>query len=110
MYDGLYCVHVRLAAAELRYKSRESRPEDLQSIRELKAIVKEHEHKMRELVVSLSAALSEPRCSSFSPIQAEKRIYQLELMNREKNYNKVFSANPQIGVLDPLEYKVRCVM
>ncbi len=28
-------------------------------------------------------------------------------MNREKNYNKVFNANPQIGVLDPLKGKRR---
>ena len=39
-------------------------------------------------------------------MQAEKRIYQLELMNREKNYNKIFSANPHVGVLDPLQFKV----
>ena len=39
-------------------------------------------------------------------MQAEKRIYQLELMNRETNYNKIFSANPHVGVLDPLQFKV----
>ena len=27
-------------------------------------------------------------------------------MNRERNYNKLFSANPQVGVLDPLQFKV----
>ena len=40
--------------------------------------------------------------------QAEKRFYQLELVNREQNYNKIFNANPIIGVLDPLQAKV-CV-
>lgn len=39
-------------------------------------------------------------------IQAEKRFYQLELMNREKNYNKLFNAKPCIGVLDPLQAHV----
>ena len=39
-------------------------------------------------------------------MQAEKWIYQLELMNRETNYNKIFSANPHVGVLDPLQFKV----
>ena len=29
----------------------------------------------------------------------------MELINRERNYNKLFSANPQIGVLDPLKGK-----
>ena len=39
-------------------------------------------------------------------LQAEKRVYQLELMNREKNYNKLFNVNPQVGVLNPLQLKV----
>lgn len=40
--------------------------------------------------------------------QAEKKVYQLELSNREKNYNQVFNANPHVGVLNPLAGKVRC--
>ncbi len=27
-------------------------------------------------------------------------------MNREKNYNKLFNANPHVGVMDPLQFKV----
>ena len=44
-------------------------------------------------------------------VQADKRVYQMELVNREQNYNKLFSANPVVGVLDPLasKDKVRCV-
>lgn len=38
--------------------------------------------------------------------QAEKKVYELELVNREKNYNQVFNARPQVGVLDPLQIKV----
>lgn len=38
-------------------------------------------------------------------MKAEKRFYQLELVNREQNYNKIFNANPIIGVLDPLQAK-----
>ena len=30
-------------------------------------------------------------------------------MNREKNYNKLFSASPQIGVLDPLQIRRKAV-
>lgn len=30
----------------------------------------------------------------------------MELMNREKNYNQVFNANPLVGVLNPLATKV----
>lgn len=41
-------------------------------------------------------------------VQAEKQVYQLELVNREKNYNQIFSASPCVGVLDPLKHtKVR---
>ena len=46
-------------------------------------------------------------------MKAEKRFYQLELVNREQNYNKIFNANPIIGVLDPLQAKVfiyKCYM
>ena len=41
-------------------------------------------------------------------MQMEKRVYQLELVNREKNYNQVFNARPQVGVLNPLAGKVGC--
>lgn len=80
----------KLFEAEQRYRNREPRPEDLEQIRELKFIVREQEQKIKEII-------------------AEKRIYQLELMNREKNYNKLFSASPQIGVLDPLQIRRKAV-
>ena len=38
--------------------------------------------------------------------QDEKRYFQLELINRETNFNKVFNMNPNVGVLDPFAYKV----
>ena len=34
------------------------------------------------------------------------KFFKLELINREQNYNKIFNANPHIGVLNPLENKV----
>lgn len=45
----------------------------------------------------------------YSCMQSEKRIYELELANREKNYNKLFNVNPHIGVLDPLQFKKKGV-
>ena len=33
-------------------------------------------------------------------------MYQLEMINREKNYNQIFNANPSVGVLNPLASKV----
>ena len=38
----------------------------------------------------------------------DMKFYKLELLNREKNYNKVFGANPNIGVMDPRDFKVGC--
>jgi len=34
--------------------------------------------------------------------QEEKRYYQMELVNRETNFNKLFNADPKVGVLNPL--------
>ena len=34
----------------------------------------------------------------------------MELMNREKNYNKLFNANPLVGVLDPLCSKKKALV
>ncbi|MGH0168829.1 UNVERIFIED_CONTAM: hypothetical protein FKN15_012498 [Acipenser sinensis] len=32
----------------------------------------------------------------------DKKFYQLELVNRETNFNKVFNASPNVGVINPL--------
>lgn len=39
-------------------------------------------------------------------LQDDKKFYQLELVNRETNFNKVFNASPNVGVINPL-IKVR---
>jgi len=31
--------------------------------------------------------------------------YKMQLLNREKVYNEIFNANPNVGVLNPLEGK-----
>ncbi|PHJ25983.1 viral a-type inclusion protein [Cystoisospora suis] len=38
-------------------------------------------------------------------LQQKLSAYRLELLNRETNYNKIFNANPVVGVLDPLASK-----
>jgi hypothetical protein len=40
-------------------------------------------------------------------VQDEKRFYQLELVNRETNFNKMFSTAPNVGVLNPLNAPTR---
>nr|CAD7429847.1 unnamed protein product [Timema monikensis] len=65
-----------------------SRPEDTQLIADLRKIVSE---KDREL-----ASLTE-----------EKRFYQMELVNRETNNNRLFNSQPIVGVMDALQHR-RC--
>nr|CAD7399318.1 unnamed protein product [Timema poppensis] len=63
-----------------------SRPGDTQLIADLQKIVSE---KDREL-----ASLTE-----------EKRFYQMELVNRETNYNRLFNSQPIVGVMDTLQHR-----
>ena len=93
------------------YKSRESRPEDLEKIRELQREVKQQQHRLRELEVTThTSKQTNKHAISLLVVymQAEKQVYQLELVNREKNYNKLFSASPCVGVLDPLASSKVC--
>ncbi|XP_041418185.1 family with sequence similarity 184 member A L homeolog isoform X3 [Xenopus laevis] len=74
---------IRLTEMEEKYQNRESRPEDLQIISELKDMVTERDQLIKKLI-------------------DDKKFYQLELVNRETNFNKVFSASPNVGVINPL--------
>ena len=42
-----------------------------------------------------------------SSFKDEKRYFQMELLNRETNFNKVFKAAPNIGVINPLQAKTK---
>lgn len=35
-------------------------------------------------------------------LQENIKFYQLEIVNREENYNKLFSSSPKVGVMNPL--------
>ncbi|KAE8602564.1 hypothetical protein XENTR_v10014032 [Xenopus tropicalis] len=74
---------IRLTEMEEKYQNRESRPEDLQIISELKEMVTERDQLIKKLI-------------------DDKKFYQLELVNRETNFNKVFNASPNVGVINPL--------
>uniref|UniRef100_A0A8C5QCB9 Family with sequence similarity 184 member A n=1 Tax=Leptobrachium leishanense TaxID=445787 RepID=A0A8C5QCB9_9ANUR len=76
-------LQVSLTEMEEKYQNRESRPEDLQIISELKDMVAERDQLIKKLI-------------------EDKKFYQLELVNRETNFNKVFSASPNVGVINPL--------
>ncbi|XP_071019018.1 protein FAM184A-like isoform X1 [Oncorhynchus clarkii lewisi] len=83
--DKISALQVLLEGTEDKFRNRESRPEDLQVIAELKEMVTERESLVKKLVVS-----------------DDKKFYQLELVNRETNFNKVFNTSPNVGVINPL--------
>ncbi|XP_074643406.1 protein FAM184A-like [Tubulanus polymorphus] len=72
-----------LEEAEERFRNRESRPEDLELIEQLRAALQDKEMAMKKLL-------------------DDKKYYQMELVNRETNFNKVFSTAPNVGVMNPL--------
>ncbi|XP_041872648.1 protein FAM184A isoform X5 [Corvus kubaryi] len=74
---------ISLEEMEEKYKNKESRPEDLQLISELKDLIAERDQLIKKLI-------------------EDKKFYQLELVNRETNYNKMFNASPNVGVINPL--------
>lgn len=69
------------------FDQRPSRVEDIETIKMLKKEILYREDEIRKLNESM-------------------KFFKLELINREQNYNKIFNANPHIGVLNPLENKV----
>lgn len=81
--DKISELQILLSEAEERYNSRDSRPEDLELIEQLRDGILEREERMKALV-------------------EEKKFFQMELVNRETNFNKVFNSSPNVGVLDPL--------
>ncbi|XP_061900856.1 protein FAM184A isoform X3 [Entelurus aequoreus] len=81
--DKISALQILLEGTEDKFRNRESRPEDLQMIAELKDMVSERESLVKKLV-------------------DDKKFYQLELVNRETNFNKVFNASPNVGVINPL--------
>uniref|UniRef100_A0A3Q3DZ63 Family with sequence similarity 184 member A n=1 Tax=Hippocampus comes TaxID=109280 RepID=A0A3Q3DZ63_HIPCM len=81
--DKISALQILLEGTEEKFRNRESRPEDLQMIAELKDMVSERESLVKKLV-------------------DDKKFYQLELVNRESNFNKVFNASPNVGVINPL--------
>uniref|UniRef100_A0AAV2KFA2 Protein FAM184A/B N-terminal domain-containing protein n=1 Tax=Knipowitschia caucasica TaxID=637954 RepID=A0AAV2KFA2_KNICA len=81
--DKISALQILLEATEDKFRNRESRHEDLQIIAELKDMVTERESLVKKLV-------------------DDKKFYQLELVNRETNFNKVFNTSPNVGVINPL--------
>lgn len=81
--------------------NREARPEDVEMIQKLKEMVSQQETRIKELIVSIKEHNN--YFNSFLHLQTEKKVCEMELVNREKNYNKIFNASPLVGVMNPLQ-------
>lgn len=66
------------------FEERPSRPEDIENIKIL------HSEILR-------------RDTEINKLDEQMKFFKLELINRENNYNKVFNANPNVGIMNPLE-------
>ncbi|XP_037618441.1 protein FAM184A-like isoform X5 [Sebastes umbrosus] len=85
--DKITALQILLEGTEEKLRNRESRPEDLHVIAELREMVTEREALVKKLVVSG---------------QDDKKFYQLELVNRETGFSKVFNSSANVGVINPL--------
>uniref|UniRef100_A0A3B4APQ9 Protein FAM184A/B N-terminal domain-containing protein n=1 Tax=Periophthalmus magnuspinnatus TaxID=409849 RepID=A0A3B4APQ9_9GOBI len=81
--DKISALQILLEGTEEKLRNRESRPEDLHVIAELREMVTEREALVKKLV-------------------DDKKFYQLELVNRETGFGKVFNASANVGVINPL--------
>ncbi|TNM94363.1 hypothetical protein fugu_002539 [Takifugu bimaculatus] len=81
--DKISALQILLEGTEEKLRNRESRPEDLHVIAELREMVSEREALVKKLV-------------------DDKKFYQLELVNRETGFSKVFNSSANVGVINPL--------
>ncbi|CAF5106535.1 unnamed protein product [Rotaria magnacalcarata] len=88
----LFPSYNRLDQADERYRNRESRTEDLDLIATLQQTIASYQEQLKK-------------------IHDEKKYLKMELMNRETNFNKVFTNAPSsnIGVMNPLSYNTKFV-
>ena len=68
------------------FDDRPSREEDLRMIQKLQQLLETREEQLKKA-------------------WQELKFFKLEMINRQNSFNKLFNANPNIGVLDPLEAK-----
>ena len=66
-----------------KYLNRESREEDLEMIKELTKNLNAREELLKKM-------------------EEEKKYFQMELVNRDNNFTKVFNSNMNVGCINPL--------
>lgn len=84
MSEQIELLEQRLTDSQDLYSRRSSRPEDLERIAGLQ---------------SENAKLA----SEVAKLMKDMKYYKLELLNREKNFNKLFNASPNVGVMSVLK-------
>ena len=60
-----------------------------------------------ELIRQLQGTIMEQEILK-KKIDEERKQYRLELVNREANFNRMFNASPNVGVLNPIEVNKVC--
>ena len=83
-------LETRFGELQELYEGRPSRPEDLELIRQMQEDIAQKDNLLKKAAEDM-------------------KFYKLELINREESYNKMFGANPNVGVLNPLATKVRAL-
>uniref|UniRef100_A0A3Q2XJS0 Family with sequence similarity 184 member Aa n=1 Tax=Hippocampus comes TaxID=109280 RepID=A0A3Q2XJS0_HIPCM len=91
--DKITALQIILEGTEEKLRNRESRPEDLHLIAELREMVTEREALVKKHFMFLD----------------DKKFYQLELVNRETGFSKVFNSSANVGVINPLIKVSGCV-
>ncbi len=79
-------LHDRFEEITNLYDGRPARPEDLELIQSL-----------QEEVLTKEAAIKKAA--------EDMRFYKLELINREQSYNAMFGAQPNVGLMNPIQTK-----
>ena len=75
-----------LSAINDKWNNRESRPEDLERIRELEIEMVDKDHLVKKT-------------------KDEMMYFKREMLNREENYNQKFGAAPNVGVMQVIKNK-----
>lgn len=81
--EKIYETEESLRQMHEKYLNRESRDEDLELIETLKKNVEDREQLLQRL-------------------EDEKKYFQMELVNRDNNFNRVFNNNVNVGCINPL--------
>ena len=76
-------LEARFGELQELYEGRPSRPEDLELMRQMQEDIAQKDNLIKKAAEDM-------------------KFYKLELINREESYNKMFGANPNVGLLNPL--------